>query len=170
MDRGAQVDERSEHADWSKVGALIWDIRVGLLTTVDAHGGLRSRPIETLQVESDRVLWFFTDWSSSKVIELAADVQVGLGYAGPGKRVFVSVSGTGTVLRDAQKAKELWTPEQSAFYPEGPQDPRLALLRVRVLRAEYWFAPGRLSYLVAAAQASITGEPAGVLGENRKVT
>lgn len=48
-------------------------------------------------------------------------------------------------------------------------DERLALLRVDIERAEYWIAPGRLSYLVAAAKAAVTGTPVGVVGENRKI-
>jgi general stress protein 26 len=44
------------------------------------------------------VLWFFTDWESSKVVQLTADTQIALGYAEPRKQTFVSVSGTGTVV------------------------------------------------------------------------
>jgi general stress protein 26 len=94
---------------------------------------------------------------------------VSLGYADPAKHVYVAVSGSGSLLRDIQKAKQLWSVEQRAYYPEGPEDGRLALLRVRIERAEYWIAPGRTSYLVAAATAAATGTPAGVIGENRKV-
>jgi len=38
-----------------------------------------------------------------------------------------------------------------------------------VERAEYWLAPGRSAYVVAAARAVLTGKPAGVVGENHKV-
>lgn len=53
--------------------------------------------------------------------------------------------------------------------PDGPEDPRLALLRVSIEHAEYWIAPGPLSYFVAAAKAAATGTPAGVIGENSKI-
>jgi general stress protein 26 len=75
----------------------------------------------------------------------------------------------GRLFRDPQKAEELWSIEQRAYYPNGPGDERLALLRVDIERAEYWIAPGRLSYLIAAAKAAVTGTPAGVIGENRKI-
>jgi general stress protein 26 len=159
----------SEPGDLAKLGELIRDIRVALLTTVDHDGGFHTRPVQTLQVDADRTLWFFTDWSSPKVDELHHDVRVSLGYADPGKHVYVAVSGSGSLLRDIQKAQELWTIEQRAYYPEGPEDERLALLRVRIERAEYWIAPGRTSYLVAAMTAAVTGTPAGVIGENRKI-
>jgi general stress protein 26 len=159
----------SDPGDFAKLGELIRDIRVGLLTTVDPHGRFHSRPVQTLQVEADRTLWFFTDWSSPKVDELHHDVRVSLGYADPTKNVYVAVSGTGGSFRDVQKAKELWSIEQRAYYPEGPEDERLALLRVVIEQAEYWIAPGRTSYFVAAVTAAATGTPAGVVGENRKI-
>lgn len=155
--------------DLKKVNELIQDIQIALFTTVDSEGSFHTRPLQTLQVEPDGKLWFFTDWSSPKVDELEHDVRVCLGYADPSNNTYVAISGTGRLLRDPEKAKQLWRLEQRAYYPEGPEDPRLALLQVRIERAEYWIAPGRLSYLFAAAGAAVTGNPVGVIGENRKI-
>jgi general stress protein 26 len=155
--------------DWAKLGKLIRDIRVALLTTVDGDGHFHTRPVQTLQLEGHDTLWFFTDWSSPKVHELHQDVRVALGYADPHQHTYVAVSGSSTLLRDPQKAKELWGIEQRAYYPDGPEDRRLALLRVSIERAEYWVAPGPVSYLVAAAKAAVTGVPAAVIGENQKL-
>jgi general stress protein 26 len=159
----------SEPGDLAKLGDLIRDVRVALLTTVDRDGHFHSRPVQTLQVEADRMLWFFTDWSSPKVDELRHDARVSLGYADPAKNVYVAVSGSASLHRDVQKARQLWAIEQRAYYPEGPGDERLALLSVHIERAEYWIAPGRTSYLIAAVAAAVTGTPAGVIGNNRKM-
>lgn len=159
----------SEPGDWHEVARLIRDIRVALLTTLDRDGRLHTRPVQTLQADTDRTLWFFTDWSTPKVDELRHDIRVSLGYADPAAHRYVAVSGSGRLFRDLQKATELWSIEQRAYYPNGPGDERLALLRVDIERAEYWIAPGRLSYLIAAAKAAVTGTPAGVIGENRKI-
>jgi len=164
--------EKMSHSapgDLAKLGELIRDIRVALLTTVDRDGHFHTRPLQTLQVEADGTLWFFTDWSSPKADELQHDVRVSLGYADPAKNVYVALNGTGSLFRDLQKAQQLWSIEQRAYYPEGPEDRRLAVLRVRIERAEYWIAPGRTSYLVAALTAALTGIPAGVIGENRRI-
>jgi general stress protein 26 len=163
------VVQEPERGDLAKLLALIEDIRIALVTTIDHQGQLHTRPLQTLQVEPGPTLWFFTDWNSPKVRELQADDRVSLGYANPQGKVFVAASGTGQLLRDPAKAQQLWSAEQRAFYPEGPSDQRLALLQVRLERAEYWLAPGPLSYLVAAAQAVVTGTPAEIIGENRKV-
>jgi general stress protein 26 len=153
----------------SKLIDLIRDIRIALLTTVDREGGFHTRPVQTLQVDDDGALWFFTDWSSAKADELRHDVRVSLGYADPAKNAYVALSGSGRLLRDPQRAKQLWGAEQRAYYPDGPGDTRLALLRVTMERAEYWIAPGLTSHVIAAVKAAVTGMPAGVLGENRKI-
>jgi len=159
----------SNSGDWAKLGELIRGIRLGLLTTVDREGRFHTRPVQTLQLQADRTLWFFTDWNSAKADELHHDQRVSLGYADPGRNVYVAVSGSGRLLRDVQKAKELWSVEQLAYYPAGPDDERLALLCVVIERAEYWIAPGRASYLLAAAIAVATATPAAVIGENAKL-
>jgi general stress protein 26 len=158
-----------EPGDLAKLGELILDIRVALLTTVDRDGRFHTRPVQTMALEQHRTLWFFTDWSSPKVDEMHHDVRVSLGYADPGKNAYVAVTGSSLLMRDDKKATELWSIEQRAYYPEGPQDERLALLRVDIERAEYWIAPGRLSYIVAAVTAAVTGVPAGIVGENHKI-
>jgi general stress protein 26 len=155
--------------DLARVIELIRDIRVGLLTTLNHEGAFHTRPVQTLRVDPEGVVWFFTDWSSPKVAELEENIRVSLGYADPSKNKYVAISGTGELRRDLEQAKRLWSIEQRAYYPEGPEDPRLAILRIRIERAEYWIAPGRLSYLFAAAEAAMTGKPAGIIGVNRKV-
>jgi general stress protein 26 len=155
--------------DVVKLGELIRDIRIALLTTVDAEGRFHTRPVQTLDFEKNEVLWFFTDRESRKADELRHDVRVSLGYADPSKHAYVAVSGTATLLQDADKARKLWTVEQRAYYPDGPEDARLTLLRVRVERAEYWIAPGPVSYWLAAGRAALTGEPIEVIGENRRI-
>jgi general stress protein 26 len=164
----SESTSNAEPGDRAKLGELIRAIGVALLTTVDRDGHFHTRPVQTLQADADDSLWFFTDWSSPKVDELLHDVRVSLAYADPAKNKYVAVSGMASLLRDPQKAQELWRVEQRAYYPKGPEDERLALLRVRIDRAEYWIAPGRVSYLIAAAKAGVTGAPAGVIGENRK--
>ena len=122
--------------------------------------------MQTLRVEDDGTLWFFTDVRSGKADELRADMRISLGYADTAGNRYVAVSGVGTVRRDPRTAEELWQVEQRAYYPDGPRDERLGLLRVEIHRAEYWIAPGRASYLYAALKAAATGTPAGVIGEN----
>lgn len=152
----------SDRDGLAKLRQLIESIRVGLLTTVDLHGSLHTRPIETLRCEADGTLWFFTDHHSPKADELSHDFHVSVGYAEPVKGSYVAVAGQGRILRDKALAAELWTFAQRAWYPKGLDDEHLSILRVTPERAEYWEAPGRITYLLAAAEATVSGKPATV--------
>jgi general stress protein 26 len=172
--RAAEIVVRSAmdtrgRAEFEKLRELIESVQIALLTTIDLDGCLHTRPVETLRVEPDGTLWFFTDWHSPKANELRQDVRVSVGYAHPAKSTYVAVSGTGRLLRDTTKARELWTPTQRAWYPQGVEDERLALLCVTIERAEYWLTPGRVSYAFAALKAMVTRQPT-MVGEDHKLS
>src|SRR3954462_8173493 len=88
----------------------IKDIDIAMLTTVEADGTLRSRPMGTQQVEFDGDLWFFTYDDAPKVDEIAHERQVNVAYSRPDKQSYVSVSGRAKLVRDRTKIDELWSP------------------------------------------------------------
>lgn len=155
----------------AKLRELVTDVRTAMLTTVTSEGRLRSRPMVTQQVDiEDAEIWFFTADDAPKVNEIFHEQQVGLAYSCPEKQTYVSISGRAYVIRDPARAKELWTPLAKAWFPQGPSDPRLALLRVEVEQAEYWDSPSsKMVQLYALAKSAITGKPPAELGENVKV-
>ena len=153
-----------------KLGALIKEIKYAMLTTVDADGSLRSRPMATQNKEFDGELWFFTHPSSVKVHEIEHEQRVNVSYAHPGDQTFVSVSGKARLVRDAKKNEEFWTPAMKAWFPNGPEDPETALLNVTVDKAEYWdSASSAVVHLIGFVKAVVTGKPYHA-GENEKVT
>jgi general stress protein 26 len=94
---------------------------------------------------------------------------VNLSYAEPGKDHFVSVSGRCRLVLDKEKARELWNPTLKAWFPTGLEDPELALLCVKVEKAEYWDTPNsRMVQLIGFVKAALTGESYRP-GENEKV-
>lgn len=147
--------------DIRKLSELIRGISIAMLTTVEQDGTLRSRPMASRQVEDDCNLWFFTQESSPKVDEVRHDRHVNLSYADPKDDRYVSISGTARVVHDRQKAKELWTEEEDIWYPQGLEDPELALLKVSVKQAQYWDrSSGAMKALASAAMYP---------GENKKL-
>lgn len=153
-----------------KLRELIEGISVAMLTTVDAEGQLRSRPLATLQVDGDNELWFFTASQSPKADEIAHDSRVNLSYANEDDHTYVSVSGNAEIVRDPMLIHRLWKPVHKAWFPEGPDDPNLVLLKVTALKAEYWDSPGSaVVNLVGMAKALVTGQPYRP-GENEKLT
>jgi general stress protein 26 len=152
-----------------KLARMIKGIRFAMLCTAMPEGLLRSRPMATQQAEFDGDLWFFCDADSAKVYEVRQENHVNLSYADPDDNRYVSVSGRASVVRDPAKARELWSPVHKAWFPNGPDDPSLALLKVEVDQAEYWDAPGsKMTQIIGFAKAVITGHRY-IPGENEKL-
>ena len=128
-------------ADLKKLGELIRGIPIAMLTTIDADGELRSRPMVTLRREVDSDLWFYTQAQGGKVEEIGQDARVNVAYAYPEKHRYVSVSGFAQVVFDDTKMQELWEAPLVGFFPGGLSDPNLALIKVRIDKAEYWETP-----------------------------
>jgi general stress protein 26 len=144
--------------DVKLLGDKIKGIRIAMMTTVETDGSLRSRPMATQDMEFDGDLWFFTKASAPKVDDVQRDEQVNLGYSKPDENLFVSVSGTAQLVRDRQKMDELWKPALKAWFPNGKEDPDLALLKVTVESAEYWDAPsGIMGRLYVVTKGLATG-------------
>lgn len=159
--------QRSE--ELQKVAELVEEIKFAMLTTEDADGALRSRPMATAQMDSNGDLWFFTGLSSPKVEECEHHREVNLSYMRIDKQDYLSVSGAAQVVRDKEKMAQLWTPWIKPWFPQGVDDPDLALLKVAVTHAEYWDAPGSAARrLYGLAKGIATGNTEG-LGEHRKV-
>lgn len=153
-----------------KVAELIRKVRFTMLTTTEADGSLRSRPMTMLDEDFADELWFFVGSHSGTVAEIKADSQINLGFADPGANVYVSLSGTASVVRDRQKAEQLWKPVYKAWFPDGLDDPNLALLRVQATEAEYWDSPdSKVVQAVGFVKSLVTGKQADG-GENEKVS
>jgi general stress protein 26 len=153
--------ETTRREDVQRLGALIEDLGVAMMTTVEPDGSLRSRPMHThLDGEFDGTLWFFTREHSTKVFEIDRDRHVNLSFACPKSEKYVSVSGRARVVQDRERAERMWTPAYEAWFPEGLDDPELALIRVEADKGEYWdTAPGAVVHAVGYLKAKLTGAP-----------
>ena len=150
-----------------KVAELLRDQRFGFLTTRTPDGTLTSRPMTLQEVEFDGDLWFFAERDSHPVrhITLSPQVNVGVGSGGS----WVSLTGRATVVDDPAKKRELWNSAVEAWFPDGPDDDSVVLLKVEGNSAEYWDSPGgRLATAFSFAKAKLTGERIDG-GENEKV-
>ena len=141
----------------AKVSDLTSDIKFAMLTTVDADGELVSRPMQHQEVEGDADLWFFSSRDSRKVSHVRANPHVAVTLASTSS--WVSINGSAEVVDDAQKAKDLWSAGMEAWFPQGPEDDSIVLIKVTGETAEYWDTPGgRVSSVLSYAKAKVTGE------------
>ena len=133
---------KQKSQELARLAALVRQMKIGMLTTIEPDGSLRSRPLETVEVDREGRLWFFTQAHSPKSARAeAGDHQVNLSYADPRDEDFASISGTARVVHDAERMRELWTASLDRWFPRGLEDPDLALLEVRIDKAEYWDDP-----------------------------
>ena len=148
----------TETNDTGKLWNLIKTVEVAMLVTEDgAH--LRSRPMAMSQKDFDGTLWFFTRASSHKVTEVAHEERVNLAFAHPGKQDYVSVSGRASLVRDHAAVNDHWSEAVRVWFPQGKDDPDIALLKVTVDMAEYWDAPSStMLHAYGYVKAVVSGE------------
>jgi general stress protein 26 len=152
--------QASKNEEIKKLEKLIQGIKVAMLTTVDESGRIHSRPMATQQIEFNGDLWFFSTQNSHKIAELKRESKVQISYVDEDSHRYVSISGAAQVVKDPDKAKELWSPLYKAWFPEGLNDPNLVLLKVTVDQAEYWDSPSSaVVHLIGLTKAIVQGKP-----------
>jgi general stress protein 26 len=151
----------------AKLAELAKDIRIGMLTTSDIDGQYNSRPMAQQEAEFDGDLWFFAERDSRKVRQITANPSVGITLTS--NDTWISISGSAEIIRDVEKAKELWNTFVAAWLPQGPEHPSVVLIKVIGDTAEYWDTPGgRIASAVSLIKAKATGTRYEG-GENEKV-
>jgi general stress protein 26 len=153
--------------------ARVWDIieqaRVAMLTTKFA-GGLRARPLEPRPDREEGIIRFVTDVRGAKDDEVDAAHDVGLIIIDEKSRAYLSLTGRASVTRDAAQAKAIWKKADDVWWPDGPDDVNVRVLRLEPITAELWDGPSSSTVVaIEFAKARVTGEKPN-LGENRKVT
>lgn len=156
-----------------------------MFTTADELGALKSRPMIVREIDEDGQAWLVSDEATAKVHAVRRDARVNLAWTHPVRGRWVSASGRAAVIHDRARVRALWDTTLQRWFPEGPDDPRLCLLRVRLDEAATWEAPrggigpvtrlakhllgvrirdeGRETLVLRARQPGV-GDTAGVLG------
>jgi general stress protein 26 len=147
-------------ADFEKLREMIKDIDLCMLTTVDESDDLHSRPMSlNSDVDEEGNLWFFTSSNSHKASEIERTPNVNVSFIDTKQQYYVSISGMA----------EIWKPVLKAWFPDGPDQADVALLKVNVRKAEYWDTPSStIAQAISFVSAIVTGkqvEP----GENKKL-
>lgn len=173
-------DQHTDHASHdghdpaniAKLWKMIKDMRFGMFTTRHENGHLHSRPMTTQNrgTDTDDVLWFFMSRSSEPFADLQREPQVNVAYADPSSDTYVSVAGTAEPVEDAGRKRTLWNTATEAWFPNGPDDPDVALVRVRITHAEYWDVhESKVVQLLKMARSAVTGHPPKDMGEYGEV-
>lgn len=142
----------------AELKSKIKPIRFAMFTTIDAQGRLVSRPMTSQEMDADGNLWFFTSTQTELWEDIAAHPQVNLSFAEPADSVYVSISGEAERVVDRARIKDMWNPQVQAWYPHGPDDPHVMLVKVVSHSAEYWdSSASSMVQLFKIARAVLTG-------------
>jgi general stress protein 26 len=160
----------SRDSDLEKLVEMIKEIDLCMLTTVDESDELHSRPMSLNgDVDGEGNLWFFTSSNSHKASEIERTPNVNISFVDNDDHRYVSISGAAELVNDKQKIKELWKPALKAWFPDGPDQPDVALLKVKMTKAEYWDGPSStIAQAVSFVSAIVTGKQMEA-GENKKL-
>lgn len=139
----------------AKVYDKLRKLRIGMLTTQGPDGTLGSRPMTLLDVDGDGSMWFMTAAFSALEETIRRDGQVNVSFADTGDSFYLSTSAHAVFVEDREKVEALWSPMAAAWFPDGPGDPNLRLLRVDAEKVDYWFSrSGRIVQMLAIAKAA----------------
>lgn len=155
---GEGHQELSGEEGRKKIAALVKGIRIAMMTTLAADGSMDARPMAVQDKPFDGTLWFLTRQHSEKVGEIERDFHVTLSFADPSDSKYIALKGRATVTRDRGKVHELWNSMYKAWFPQGEDDPEIAVLRVDVMEGDFWEASSsKLVVYAKYAAAAVTG-------------
>jgi general stress protein 26 len=134
-----------------------------MLTTYESAGRAplgRARPMGVAKLDEDCTLWFITSATSAKVNESMNAQHQAIVTGQSGSRQITLVGRT-DVSRDQARIQELWSKAYEVWFPKGPTDPDVCVLRFRTFEAELWDSSGfnGIKFVFESAKALFTGAP-----------
>lgn len=145
----------------SDVVRILRGTELVMLTTALRDGALVSHPMTIQEVSDDVDVLFFVGLDSGHAEALRQGSAVNLAVAEGG--TWLSVAGKAVFEDDRARIRSLWTDAAEAYFPEGPEDENLGLLRFSGDSAQYWGVPGgKVAAVAQIVRARLTGDrPAG---------
>lgn len=129
-----------------------------MLTTHGRDGTLHARPMIVAEIDNNGDVWLMSDVRAEKVEEVGEDARASVTMQSDSR--FATLSGKTEVVRDTARMQRLWNASWQVWFPEGPTDDKLVLLKVQTQHGEFWDNAGvqGAKYLYRAAKAYVSGE------------
>lgn len=134
------------------------------------HDKNHARPMAIAEVEGGSTIWFITSDGSPKAEEIRSDTRVSVTFQSD--RKFIALSGTSALVHDRARIAALWKDAWKVWFPDGKDDPSIALIKVNVEDAEFWDNAGGkgIRYVYEAVKGLVSGErPDPVAGAHGRV-
>ena len=122
-----------------KLAEMMAKLDFCMMSTVGPYGHLESRPMSNNRnVEWDGDTWFFTFADSDQARQIEKNPNVNLAYQDTDSFLFIALSGKGSISSSVAKKKELWYKDLERWFPEGPEDEKVVLIKVEGMHATVW--------------------------------
>ena len=142
---------------------MLKEFDTALLVTTTEDGLLRARPMAMQDLDElpGCDLWFVTSDDTAKVSEISYEKNVCVACWRTRDKAYISISARAEMERNPDLVKRLWKPDWQAWFPDGPEDPNITIMKLTVQKAECWEAEGgRLRVLYSMLKATLKGESA----------
>ena len=154
-----EIKNLNREAAMKKIKEIADEADICLFATALTELPISARPMSRQQIDDDGTIWFFSEADSHKNHHIQEDGRVQLFFSNRNSSEYLSVYGTAVILRDTQKAKELWTPLAKTWFNGGPEDPMLTIIKVTPEDGYYWDTKdGKLVTLLKMGVGAITGK------------
>jgi general stress protein 26 len=140
--------------------AVLRNFSHAMLTTRSRDGGLHTRPMFVADVDKEGNIWLMSPGDSEKVDELAHDRHVNVSMQSSDQ--WVAIAGDAEMLRDKARIHALFKEPWKAYFPQGPDDPNVVLIKVNSVHGQYWDNAGiaKVKYMWQVAKAYVQGTTA----------
>lgn len=120
----------------------------------------KGRPLHVTHLDDDGGMWFMVALDSRKVQDLRGFDQAMV--TGQHDSRWIELAGTGVIVTDRTRIRQLWNKLHEAWFPLGSDDPNVCLIHFQPHHAEYWDNSGMVGvkYLFEVAKALVTGQAA----------
>jgi general stress protein 26 len=133
----------SQSSEMGRIAEIMREIDFCMFTTFSINEGMYARPMSNNRhVEFDGDAWFFSEADSRTVSEIKLEPQVLLSYVDSEGFRFIALSGVAEVVIDPNKKRELWVKDLKRWFPNGPDDANVVLLKVSANKIAYWTGEG----------------------------
>lgn len=142
-----------------KITELITKANTCLFTTRLSSIPLSSRPMSTLKVDENGIIWFFSKVDSDKNMHIKQDDRVQLFYAHGASSEYLSLYGRAEIVTEQAVIRELWNPLAKVWF-DGPEDPAITVLKITPEDGHYWDTKSnKMVQLLKLAIGAIIGKP-----------
>lgn len=127
----------------STIAEHLREIDICMLATRADDGELHARPMSNNgKVDWDGSSLFFAPGDGRMVAEIRRDPAVVTTYRADDRFAWVALSGRATIVDDETAKRNNWLPDLDRWFPNGPDDPNVVLIRVDATYAQWWTEQG----------------------------